>query len=74
LVTFKRDFEKIFGATPRKWLLEKRLQEAQYLLEKGKKRRMSILIWVLKIFLIFNLLSKNNMAFRQANYKKTVST
>ncbi|SFN58140.1 AraC-type DNA-binding protein [Chryseobacterium oleae] len=37
LATFKRDFEKIFGTAPRKWLLEKRLQEARYLLEKGKK-------------------------------------
>lgn len=37
LATFKRDFEKVFGTAPRKWLLEKRLQEAHYLLEKGKK-------------------------------------
>lgn len=36
LATFKRDFEKIFGITPGKWLLQKRLQEAHYLLEKGK--------------------------------------
>ncbi|KMQ62667.1 AraC family transcriptional regulator [Chryseobacterium sp. BLS98] len=37
LATFKRDFEKIFGTAPRKWLLEKRLQEARYLLERGSK-------------------------------------
>lgn len=37
LATFKRDFEKIFGIAPGKWLLQKRLQEARYLLEKGKK-------------------------------------
>ncbi|WP_426274134.1 helix-turn-helix domain-containing protein [Chryseobacterium sp. S-02] len=37
LATFKRDFEKIFGITPGKWLIQKRLQEARYLiLEKGK--------------------------------------
>jgi len=36
LATFKRDFEKVFNATPGKWLLQKRLQEAHYLLEKGK--------------------------------------
>ncbi|WBV61872.1 AraC family transcriptional regulator [Chryseobacterium camelliae] len=37
LATFKRDFEKIFGITPGKWLVQKRLQEAHYLiLEKGK--------------------------------------
>ncbi|MCT2407410.1 helix-turn-helix domain-containing protein [Chryseobacterium antibioticum] len=32
-----RYFEKIFSTAPRKWLLEKRLQEAHCLLEKGKK-------------------------------------
>ncbi|WP_430612908.1 helix-turn-helix domain-containing protein [Flavobacterium sp. JP2137] len=38
LSTFKRDFEKIFETTPRKWLLEKRLEEAYFLIkEKGKK-------------------------------------
>nr|WP_315025997.1 AraC family transcriptional regulator [uncultured Chryseobacterium sp.] len=37
LATFKRDFEKIFGTAPGKWLLQKRLQEARYLLEKGKR-------------------------------------
>lgn len=37
LAAFKRDFEKIFGTAPRKWLLEKRLEEAYYLLQKGKK-------------------------------------
>jgi AraC-like DNA-binding protein len=37
LAAFKRDFEKAFGTTPGKWLLQKRLQEARYLLEKGKK-------------------------------------
>lgn len=37
LAAFKRDFEKIFGTAPGKWLLQRRLQEARYLLEKGKK-------------------------------------
>ena len=37
LATFKRDFIKIFGITPGRWLQHKRLQEAYYLLkEKGK--------------------------------------
>lgn len=36
LSTFKRDFEKAFGATPGKWLQTKRLQEAYYRIkEKG---------------------------------------
>lgn len=38
LATFKRDFEKIFKATPSQWLLDKRLREAHYLIkQKGKK-------------------------------------
>lgn len=37
LATFKRDFEKIFHTSPSKWLLQRRLQEAHYLIsEKGK--------------------------------------
>ncbi|UKB83453.1 AraC family transcriptional regulator [Chryseobacterium sp. MEBOG06] len=37
LASFKRDFQKVFGITPGKWLLQRRLQEARYLLEKGKR-------------------------------------
>lgn len=38
LATFKRDFEKIFHISPGNWLLQKRLQEAHYLIkEKGSK-------------------------------------
>ncbi|MEF9479137.1 AraC family transcriptional regulator [Chryseobacterium sp. 1B4] len=38
LSAFKRDFEKIFHATPRQWLVQKRLEEAYYLIDKkGKK-------------------------------------
>ena len=34
LSTFKRDFEKIFSSPPGKWLQEKRLQEAHYLIKE----------------------------------------
>ncbi|WP_343659127.1 AraC family transcriptional regulator [Chryseobacterium sp.] len=38
LSAFKRDFEKIFCATPKHWLVQKRLEEAYYLIDKkGKK-------------------------------------
>lgn len=38
LTTFKRDFEKIFHTTPGRWLVQKRLKEAYYLItKKGKK-------------------------------------
>lgn len=37
LATFKRDFEKIFHISPSRWLLQRRLQEAHYLIrEKGQ--------------------------------------
>ena len=37
LAGFKRDFEKIFNSSPSRWLQQKRLQEAHYLVkEKGK--------------------------------------
>jgi AraC-like DNA-binding protein len=38
LSTFKRDFEQIFKITPNRWLLQKRLEHAHYLIkEKGMK-------------------------------------
>jgi len=38
LASFKRDFEKIFQASPGQWLQQKRLKEAYYLIsEKGRK-------------------------------------
>jgi len=38
LSTFKRDFQTIFGTTPNKWLIKKRLDLAYYLIAtKGKK-------------------------------------
>ena len=37
LATFKRDFEKIFSNTPSRWLQQRRLEEAHYLIkEQGK--------------------------------------
>ena len=37
LATFKRDFEQLFHITPSRWLQQRRLQEAHYLIkEKGK--------------------------------------
>jgi AraC-like DNA-binding protein len=38
LATFKRDFEKIFNTSPNRWLQQKRLNDAYYLIkEKGHK-------------------------------------
>ncbi|WP_343675318.1 AraC family transcriptional regulator [Chitinophaga sp.] len=38
LSTFKRDFTKIFNTTPEKWLQQKRLEQAHYLILKKKQR------------------------------------
>lgn len=38
LASFKRDFEKIFQTSPRKWLKEKRLSEAYYLIETKQQK------------------------------------
>jgi len=38
LAGFKRDFQKIFGMAPRRWLLEMRLKEALHLIEKKNKK------------------------------------
>lgn len=37
LATFKRDFERIFHCSPGRWLQQKRLQEAHYLITKEGK-------------------------------------
>lgn len=39
---FKRDFSKTFDATPQKWLLKKRLDEAYYLIKQGKEKPVDI--------------------------------
>ncbi len=38
LATFKRDFEKIFHTSPNRWLQQRRLEEAHYLITEQNKR------------------------------------
>lgn len=38
LSTFKRDFTKIFDTSPEKWLMQKRLEQAHYLISQKKQR------------------------------------
>lgn len=38
LATFKRDFEKQFNTTPGRWILQKRLERARYLLVTERKK------------------------------------
>lgn len=46
LATFKRDFRKIFHETPGRWLLERRLKEAYYLINKQKEKPSDIYLKV----------------------------
>ena len=38
LSTFQRDFKKLFDASPEKWLKDKRLFEAKYLITEKKQK------------------------------------
>lgn len=42
LSAFKRDFKTIFNETPSRWLVQKRLQEAYFLIEKENKKSSEI--------------------------------
>jgi AraC-like DNA-binding protein len=46
LATFKRDFEKIFQISPNRWLQQKRLEEAYYLLENKKMKSKDVYLEV----------------------------
>jgi AraC-like DNA-binding protein len=46
LSTFKRDFEKIYHTSPSRWLLQKRLEDAHYLLKKKKLKSSEVYLEV----------------------------
>jgi len=46
LTSFKRDFERIFNDTPGRWLVNKRLQEAYFLMDKQDRKASDIYIEV----------------------------
>lgn len=46
LATFKRDFEKLFQIPPNRWLQQKRLEEAHYLLEHKKMKAKDVYLEV----------------------------
>lgn len=46
LSTFKRDFSKRFATSPEKWLREKRLKEAHYLIAKEKRKASEVYLHV----------------------------
>ncbi|QJD97342.1 helix-turn-helix transcriptional regulator [Mucilaginibacter robiniae] len=61
LSAFKRDFKAVFGETPSRWLVKKRLQEAYVLLEKERRRPSDIYL-----DLGFESLSHFSIAFKKA--------
>jgi AraC-like DNA-binding protein len=61
LATFKRDFKKIFKTSPSRWLVQRRLQEAYYLIKEQGKRPSEIYFE-----LGFEDFSHFSYAFRQA--------
>jgi AraC-like DNA-binding protein len=46
LSTFKRDFEKIYGVTPNRWLIKKRLEDAYYLIKEKKWKATEVFLEV----------------------------
>jgi len=61
LSTFKRDFTKLFDTTPEKWLQQKRLEQAHYLLSKREMRPSEVYLEV-----GFENLSHFSFAFKKA--------
>lgn len=60
LSAFKRDFAAVFGDTPHRWLKQKRLQEAHFLLEKKQRKPSDVYLE-----LGFEDLSHFSFAFKQ---------
>jgi len=44
LATFKRDFEKVFQTSPHKWILQKRLNEAHFLMKEAGRSASDIFV------------------------------
>lgn len=60
LATFKRDFEKIFNMSPNRWLQQRRLQEAYYLIKEKSRKPSDVYIE-----LGFHSISHFSYAFKQ---------
>jgi AraC-like DNA-binding protein len=61
LATFKRDFERIFKQTPNRWLQQKRLNDAWYLIKEKGQRTSDVYLEV-----GFKDLSHFSFAFKKA--------
>lgn len=66
LSAFKRNFKTILNETPNRWLVQKRLQEAYYLIDKKNKKPSEIYLDLgFRICRTFLSLSKNNLLVHQ---------
>jgi len=60
VATFKRDFKKLFHLPPQKWLIQKRLRQAHFLISEQKQKPSEVYIQV-----GFESLSHFSVAFKQ---------
>lgn len=68
LATFKRDFRKISGLSPQKWLIEKRLKTAKDKLENDKKKVSDVYLEVgFKNFSHFSTAFKKQFGYPPSN-------
>ena len=71
LSTFKREFKAVFNTTPGKWLMNKRLQEAYFLLEKEHKKPSEIYIDLgFEDFSHFSFVFKKEFGFAPSELNK----
>ena len=68
LSTLKRDFVKLFNATPEKWLQQKRLEHAHHLLSRKKQRPSEVYLEVgFENLSHFSFAFKNDTGSHQAS-------
>lgn len=71
LTTFKRDFQQIFNESPGRWLLEKRLQEACFLLEKEGRTASEVYLEVgFEDLSHFSFAFKHRYGFSPSQFKR----
>lgn len=71
LSAFKRDFKDIFNETPGKWLVNKRLQEAHFQLEKNNRKPSEIYLDLgFETLQHFSIAFKNRFGYSPRNSKE----
>jgi len=74
LTSFKRDFQKVFNTSPGRWLLEKRLEEAHFLIEKKGQQPSNVYLEVgFEDLSHFSYAFKKKYGISPSQLKKAVS-